>query len=162
MASRVVLLLAMCVLPAMVVAIRPAKNPFCVKGQVYCDRCRAGFETSATTYIAGAEVELQCKNRVTNEVVYSKKGWTDRTGSYKIWVNEDHADEVCDAKLVDSHHSQCTEATPGRDQARVILTRYNGIASDDRFVNAMGFMSEEVASGCADILRQYQEFDNEN
>ena len=53
MASRAVLLLAMCVLPAMVVAIRPAKNPFCVKGRVYCDPCRAGFETSATTYIAG-------------------------------------------------------------------------------------------------------------
>lgn len=58
MASRAVLLLAMCVLPAMVVAIRPAKSPFSVKGRVYCDRCRAGFETSATTYIAGNSYPL--------------------------------------------------------------------------------------------------------
>lgn len=53
MASRVALVLFMCVLPAMVAAIRPAKSPFCVKGRVFCDPCRAGFETSATTYIAG-------------------------------------------------------------------------------------------------------------
>lgn len=53
MASRLALVLCMCVLPAMVVAIRPAKNPFCVKGRVLCDPCRAGFETSAITNIAG-------------------------------------------------------------------------------------------------------------
>ncbi|KAG5018982.1 hypothetical protein AAZX31_06G100900 [Glycine max] len=162
MASRAVLLLAMCVLPAMVVAIRPAKNPFCVKGRVYCDPCRAGFETSATTYIAGAEIMLQCKSRVSNEVVYTKKGYTDSTGAYTMYVDEDHADQICSAKLVSSPHPQCKEVTPGRDEAVVILTRYNGIASDDRFANAMGFMSQEVASGCAEVLRQYEEFDNEN
>ncbi|BAT78546.1 hypothetical protein VIGAN_02123600 [Vigna angularis var. angularis] len=162
MASRAVLLLALCVLPAMVVAIRPAKNPFSVKGRVYCDRCRAGFETSATTYIAGAEVMLQCKSRTTNEVVYTKNGKTDSSGAYTIYVDEDHADEVCNAKLVSSPHPECREVTPGRDEALVILTRYNGIASDDRYANAMGFMSQDVAAGCAEVLRQYQEFDNEN
>lgn len=152
----------MCVLPAMVVAIRPAKNPFCVKGRVYCDPCRAGFETTATTHIAGAEVMLQCKDKNTNEVVYTKKGWTDSTGAYTIFVDEDHADQICDAKLVSSPQHDCKEATPGRDQARVILTGYNGIASNDRFANAMGFMAQEAASGCAEVLRQYEEFDNEN
>ncbi|KAL2339878.1 hypothetical protein Fmac_007818 [Flemingia macrophylla] len=162
MASRVALLLAMCVLPAMVVAIRPAKNPFTVQGRVYCDLCRAGFETTATTYIAGAEVMLQCKSRVSNEVVYTKKGWTDSTGTYTINVDEDHSDQVCNAKLLSSPHPRCKHATPGRDEALVILTRNNGIASDNRFANAMGFMSEDVASGCAEILKQYEEFDNEN
>lgn len=79
-----------------------------------------------------------------------------------MYVNEDHADEVCNAKLVRSPHPQCKEPTPGRDQALVILTGYNGIASNDRFANAMGFMSQEVAPDCAQILKQYQEFDNEN
>lgn len=46
-------LVVLCVVPAMVAAIRPNKNPFCVKGRVYCDPCRAGFETPATAYIAG-------------------------------------------------------------------------------------------------------------
>jgi hypothetical protein len=53
MASRVALLLFLVVLPAMVSAIRPAKNPFCLKGHVVCDPCRAGYETSAITHIAG-------------------------------------------------------------------------------------------------------------
>ncbi|OIV97903.1 hypothetical protein TanjilG_12660 [Lupinus angustifolius] len=161
MASKIALVLFICVLPAMVTAIRHEKNPFSVKGRVFCDPCRATFETSATTYIAGAEVILQCTDRVTNEVVYTKKGFTDSTGTYMIDVNEDHKDQVCDAKLVNSNHPTCNEATPGRDQARVILTGYNGIASTERFANAMGYMTQEVASGCADVLRQYQEFDEE-
>jgi len=53
MASRIAFLLFLCVLPAMVMAIRPAKNPFCLKGRVVCDSCRAGYETSAITHIAG-------------------------------------------------------------------------------------------------------------
>ncbi|KAK7353101.1 hypothetical protein VNO80_18537 [Phaseolus coccineus] len=162
MAARVVLLLAMCVLPAMVAAIRPGNRQFSVKGRVYCDRCRAGFETSATTYIAGAEVMLQCKSRTSNEVVYTKKGKTDSSGTYTIPVNEDHKDEICSAKILSSPHPECTVVTPGRDEALVILTSYNGIASNDRYANAMGFMSQEVAAGCAEVLKQYQEFDNEN
>ncbi|XP_061345955.1 protein DOWNSTREAM OF FLC-like [Gastrolobium bilobum] len=162
MAVRVALVLAMCLLPAMVAAIRPAKSPFVVKGRIYCDPCRAGFETPATTYIAGAEVMVLCRDRNTNDVVYSKRGWTDSTGAYTIFVDEDHADQVCDAKLISSPHHDCKEATPGRDQARVVLTGYNGIASDVRFANAMGFMTQDISSGCAEILKQYQEFDNEN
>lgn len=51
--SRVVLvLLALCVLPALVSA-KIVGKPFHVQGRVYCDTCRCGFETSATTYIAG-------------------------------------------------------------------------------------------------------------
>ncbi|KAK4268402.1 hypothetical protein QN277_025067 [Acacia crassicarpa] len=51
MASRVALLFLLCVLPSMLAAIRLHKNPFCVQGRVYYDSCRAGFETSAITYI---------------------------------------------------------------------------------------------------------------
>ncbi|ESW08219.1 hypothetical protein PHAVU_009G028900 [Phaseolus vulgaris] len=162
MAARVVLLLAMCVLPAMVAAIRPVNREFSVKGRVYCDRCRAGFETSATTYIAGAEVMAQCKSRTTNEVVFTQNAITDSSGTYTLHVKKDHNDEICSVKILSSPHPECTVVTPGRDEALVILTRYNGIASDDRYANAMGFMSREVAAGCAEVLKQYQEFDNEN
>jgi hypothetical protein len=51
--ARVLFLLALCVLPALVRAARPARNPFVVQGSVYCDTCLAGFETSKTTNIAG-------------------------------------------------------------------------------------------------------------
>lgn len=146
----------------MVAAIRLHKNPFCVQGRVYCDACRAGFETSATTYIPGAEVIVECKDRNTAEVMFSKKGVTDSTGTYKVFVNEDHEDHICNAKLVSSPQTNCQEAAPGRDEARVILTRNNGIASDDRFANSLGYMKTEADSGCAEILRQYQVFDEEN
>lgn len=50
---RLFLVLGLCVLPALVSAARPARNPLMVQGRVYCDNCRAGFETSKTTYIPG-------------------------------------------------------------------------------------------------------------
>ncbi|KAF7811009.1 protein IRX15-LIKE-like [Senna tora] len=49
--SRVSLLLLLCVLPAMVAAIRLERKLFSVQGRVYCDTCLAGFDTSAATYI---------------------------------------------------------------------------------------------------------------
>lgn len=50
--ARVFVLMALCVLPALVSA-RPMRSNFIVQGRVYCDTCRAGFETSASTYIHG-------------------------------------------------------------------------------------------------------------
>jgi len=50
---RIGFVVFLCVLPVMVSAIRPHLTPFYVKGRVYCDPCRAGFETPLTTYIAG-------------------------------------------------------------------------------------------------------------
>lgn len=51
--AKLFVLFTLCVLPALAVATRPMRTPFTVEGKVYCDTCRAGFETSATTYIPG-------------------------------------------------------------------------------------------------------------
>ena len=51
--AKIALLFVLCVLPALAIGSRPMSNPFNVQGRVYCDTCRAGFETSATTYIPG-------------------------------------------------------------------------------------------------------------
>lgn len=51
--AKVLLFIALCVLPALVSATRMVKNPLVVQGQVYCDRCRAGFETPKTRNMAG-------------------------------------------------------------------------------------------------------------
>lgn len=111
-------------------------------------------------FVAGAKVRVECKDRKTMDLLYSKEGTTDSTGTYKIYVNEDHEDQLCDAMLVSSPQSDCKSPSAGRDRARVILTRYNGIASDNRFANAMGFMKEEPMSGCTELLRQYQEYED--
>jgi hypothetical protein len=34
--------------------LRPLQASFVVRGRVWCDNCRAGFETPASTYIAGS------------------------------------------------------------------------------------------------------------
>ncbi|KAL9315763.1 hypothetical protein ACSQ67_016764 [Phaseolus vulgaris] len=150
-----------CVLPVMVSAIRPHLTPFYVKGRVYCDPCRAGFETPLTTYIAGAEVTMECRDRMRGNIVYSKKVKTDSSGSYTIFVDANQANQNCDASLVTSPLRDCREPTPGRDHSRVVLNRFNGIATNDRFVNNLGFMKQKVASACAKILRRYREHDDD-
>ncbi|GMI90593.1 hypothetical protein like AT4G08685 [Hibiscus trionum] len=153
------LFVALCLVPSLVSATRMVKNPLMVQGQVYCDRCRAGFETPKTTNMAGAKVKVVCSDRKTGEVVYEREGYTDSTGQYKIRVSEDHLDEICDAVLVKSSQPECAQMTPGRERARVILTNFNGIASNTRFANAMGFMADEAEAGCAEVLKLYQEED---
>ncbi|RDY12710.1 Protein DOWNSTREAM OF FLC, partial [Mucuna pruriens] len=162
MGVRIAFVVVFCVLPVMVSAIRPHLAPFYVKGRVYCDPCRAAFETSATTYIARAEVTLECKDRMTNKSVYSKKARTDSSGSYTIFVDAIQANQNCEARLVTSPLPDCKEPTPGRDHSRVILNRFNGIATNDRFVNNLGFMKDRVASVCAKIFRHYRDIDNGN
>ncbi|KAK4802020.1 hypothetical protein SAY86_000223 [Trapa natans] len=51
--AKLALLCALFVLPTIAVAARPTRHPLLVTGKVYCDPCRAGFETSASTFIAG-------------------------------------------------------------------------------------------------------------
>ena len=160
--AKLVLMLALCVLPAIVIASRPVSDvEYHLIGRVYCDTCRAGFETPATRYIAGAEVKVQCKERKNTKVVtYEAFGVTDATGTYNICVKGDHGDGLCEVMLVSSPLKACKTADPGRDRSRVTLTSYNGIVSNKRFANAMGFMQDEIMSGCTQLLQQYQEFDD--
>uniref|UniRef100_A0A2P2NGA8 Pollen-specific protein C13 n=1 Tax=Rhizophora mucronata TaxID=61149 RepID=A0A2P2NGA8_RHIMU len=160
--ARLLLVLALCLLPAIVSAARPERNPFVVQGRVYCDTCRAGFETTKTVHIAGAKVRVECRDRKSMDLVYSKEGSTDSRGSYSIFVNEDHEDQLCDAVLVSSPRKDCSTPSEGREHARVVLTHSNGIASGSRYANAMGFMKDEAEPGCTEILQQYQAYENED
>ncbi|CAN7008738.1 hypothetical protein IGI04_011099 [Brassica rapa subsp. trilocularis] len=155
--SKAILLVALCFLPALAMSARPNKNPFVVRGRVYCDTCLAGFETSASTFIPGAVVRLECKDRRTMELTYRHEARTDSTGSYRILVSEDHEDQFCDTMLVSSSQLRCSNVSPGHDRARVTLTRFNGIASDERFANNLGFLRDAASPGCAEIMKQYQE-----
>ncbi|XP_062149197.1 protein DOWNSTREAM OF FLC-like [Alnus glutinosa] len=152
------LLLALCVLPALV-STRQLGNPFRVRGRVYCDTCRCGFETSASTYISGARVRIECKDRKSLQVVYSVEGETNSDGTYEILVEDDHEDQMCQSLLVSSPIADCKSADPGRDRATVVLTRYNGCLNDQRFANAMGFLKDQPLSGCPKLLKQYLETD---
>ncbi|XP_008245042.1 PREDICTED: protein DOWNSTREAM OF FLC-like [Prunus mume] len=156
--SRVLLLFALCVLPGLVSA-RTLGNPFHIQGRVYCDTCRCGFETTATTYIPGATVRIECKYRNTLQLAYSVEGETDTTGTYNILVEDDHEDQICESVLVSSPVNDCKSADPGRNRANVVVTRYNGVVKDKHYANNMGFFKDQPLAGCEELLKQYLNYD---
>lgn len=102
---------------------------------------------------------MECKDRTTQQVLYSIGGTTDSKGKYEIKVGEDHGSEVCDVMLISSPQSNCASVDSGRDRSRVILSGNNGITSYQRFANSMGFMMDEPLSGCKQLLQQYEQDD---
>ncbi|XWS44896.1 hypothetical protein CRYUN_Cryun15aG0089100 [Craigia yunnanensis] len=151
MATKFFLLLAICVLPMLVNARR---EPFRIIGKVYCDACRAGFETSKCSYMPGARVEIKCYDRITLRLKYSIGAVTDSAGTYSILVEDDHQDQLCYAKLVSSPIPSCRTLDPRRNKATVILTRGNGAIASLHHANAMGFLQDKAAAGCQELLKK--------
>ncbi|PKA66958.1 Pollen-specific protein C13 [Apostasia shenzhenica] len=132
-----------------------ATDNFSVEGRVYCDTCRAGFETNVTEYVSGARVKVECTHFVTNIVEHTDEGVTDASGSYKIAVRDDHEDEICEVVLVDSPLDDCKEVKGGRDRARVVLTTDGGITGSVRQANSLGFLRDEPLPICGKLLQEY-------
>ncbi|KAL7131525.1 hypothetical protein ABFS83_12G009200 [Erythranthe nasuta] len=151
-----VVLFAVCVVPSIVTA-HIAGDSLLLQGSTYCDACRCGYETSASKPVAGAVVGLECRSRTTSELTYSDETVTDSAGKYKFLVQSDRGDDFCDVFLSKSSDPECSEPNVGRDRARVILTRNNGMDSNTRFANAMGFLANTPLASCEQILKQYQE-----
>ncbi|KAK6923738.1 hypothetical protein RJ641_009938, partial [Dillenia turbinata] len=156
--ARLLILALFVLLPALASA-RHISRPFVVQGGVYCDTCRCGFETPASTKIAGAQVRIECKNRDTLELKYQVDGKTDSSGKFSILVEDDHGEEICEAMLVSSPVPDCAKVDPGREKSRVILTRFNGMESDTRYSNNLGFLRDEPLASCTQVLKQYQEYE---
>ncbi|XP_068643503.1 protein DOWNSTREAM OF FLC-like [Aristolochia californica] len=155
--AKLVIFLALCLLPALAAA-RPVRTFFTVQGRVYCDTCRAGFETPYTKYMQGAKVRIECKDRDSMKLLYTAEGITNKEGTYKVLVGGDHEDQICESVLVSSSQSECSAIEPGRERARVFLTNNNGIASPTRFANNLGFIKDAPIAGCSELLKQYQEY----
>ncbi|XP_058085429.1 pollen-specific protein C13-like [Magnolia sinica] len=157
--AKILILIALCILPALVSG-RPMRSNFMVQGRVYCDTCLAGFETSATTYISGAKVRLECRERESGQLTYAIEGKTAQSGMYEIPVSDDRGNDICEVALVSSPQSECATPMPGRERARVFLTQNNGIASYTRYANNLGFQKDAPIVGCSKLLKQYQEYDD--
>ncbi|KAL6641131.1 hypothetical protein ACP70R_019312 [Stipagrostis hirtigluma subsp. patula] len=161
----ILLAVALCALaefPATPAASRDLRAPrraagFVVRGRVWCDNCRAGFETPASTYIAGAKVRVECKSKTTGEKTCSFDGHTDRTGTYNILVADEHEHELCETVLVSSPDMACAKTVAGRERAPVFLTSNNGVESNIRLANALGFQKDVALSECSQLLRMYEE-----
>ncbi|XP_008797140.2 major pollen allergen Lol p 11-like [Phoenix dactylifera] len=134
-----------------------ALNPdgLVLEGRVYCDTCRAGFETDLTAYIPGAKVRLECTRYGTDEVTYAAEATTDLLGIYQIVVPGDHSEDQCSVVLMKSAVDNCTEIKPGRDRARVVLAQDGGLLSNVRRANALGFLIAEPLAECGKLLQKY-------
>ncbi|RRT82892.1 hypothetical protein B296_00016951 [Ensete ventricosum] len=183
--SAVAVLMAVaCVLPSLAVAARnvaAGKQGFVVQGRVFCDTCRAGFETPVSTYTvgegfpsmqaiiflstvtlmccAGAKVRIECRSKATGAKTCNFEGTTDLTGTYNILVADEHEHEICESVLVSSPESRCKTPLQGRERARVFLSRNNGIASDTRYANSLGFQKDTPLSVCAELLKTYEQYE---
>ncbi|MQM21101.1 hypothetical protein Taro_054135 [Colocasia esculenta] len=149
-------------LPPLACGSRYPKTGFTVEGGVFCDTCQAGFETPATTYIAGAKVRVECRDRITGVVKYTASGVTNSKGKYSIPVNGEHEYEICESVLVSSSQAECASPLAGRERARVVLSHNNGVASDKRLANNLGFQRVSAVAGCAEIMKMYQQYEEEN
>ncbi|KAG2549497.1 pollen-specific protein C13-like [Panicum virgatum] len=162
--ASLLLAAALCALAASGAAasrdLRPLRAGFVVRGRVWCDTCRAGFETPASTYIAGAKVRVDCRSKTTGLKTCSFEGHTDRTGTYNILVADEHEHELCESVLVSSPDMRCATTVPGRERAPVFLTSKNGVASNVRLANALGFQKDVALPRCAQILKMYEDVDD--
>ncbi|CAA0823588.1 Pollen Ole e 1 allergen and extensin family protein, partial [Striga hermonthica] len=153
MEKLLVVLLALCVVPAIVSA-----DPLLLKGYFYCDTCLCGYETKASKALAGAVGKIECAKRSdSTHVTYRKEFVTKSDGTYEVLIDGDRGDDVCNVMAVKSVDSECVKPSLGRDQARVILTRNNGMSSNARFANAIGFDRWTPLDTCGEILKQYEE-----
>ncbi|KAI3506449.1 hypothetical protein L1887_28808 [Cichorium endivia] len=152
--AKLLVIFALCLLPALSAATLTG-NPFRLKGRVYCDTCRAGFETSATTYLAGAKVRVECRDRNSLNLRYTMEAVTDATGTYHLDVNSDHGDQKCECALLSSPDHECAEPNYGRHRATVILTANNGMKYGARYANAMGFLKKTPLGGCTQLIKSY-------
>nr|CAB3484385.1 unnamed protein product [Digitaria exilis] len=152
----------LCVLPAITVAIllcaaaAVATNApdYLIQGRVYCDTCRAGFETNVTEYMKGAKVRLECKHFGTGKVEQAIEGVTDESGTYKIELKGSHEEDICEVVLVESPRKDCDELEADRDRASVLLTRNVGICDNLRFANALGYFKDEPLPVCSALLKK--------
>ncbi|BAF25915.1 pollen-specific protein C13 [Oryza sativa Japonica Group] len=157
MAGGVVMV--MVVATAMAMAVQGSRDPdFFVEGDVYCDTCRAGFQTNATTAIQGARVRLECRHfmSASGAVERSAEGTTDAAGHYRIeLVDNRGAEEVCAVALLSSPDPECHETEVGRDRAPVTLVQDAGLATMVRRANPLGFLKTRPLPICGDLLKSY-------
>nr|BAK06698.1 predicted protein [Hordeum vulgare subsp. vulgare] len=128
---------------------------YIVQGRVYCDTCRAGFETNVTEYIKGAKVRLECRRFGTDKLERSIDGVTDESGTYKIELKDSHPEDICEMVLVQSPLPNCNEIQALRNRAEIVLSRNVGISDNIRLANPLGYLKDKPLPVCPDLLKMF-------
>ncbi|KAG9440903.1 hypothetical protein H6P81_021068 [Aristolochia fimbriata] len=123
-----------------------------VEGKVFCDTCRARFITRISEYIEGAEVKIECHNRITGVLTARVEGRTNKTGSYFFQVKGDHLEDICEVKLLRGPH--CNQLDGERSRAHILLNNNNDIVSDIRHANPFGLLKKEALPQFSIVLKE--------
>ncbi|KDP32532.1 hypothetical protein JCGZ_14735 [Jatropha curcas] len=123
-----------------------------VEGKVYCDVCRVEFETKLSEPIKGAVVKLECKIRENNTLTYAVEGETDPQGIYRLPVEGEHEEDICEVRLVKSGMTDCIEPFKSTDRARILLSQNVGVVQASRYANPLGYMKKEANPNCGQVL----------
>ncbi|KAK6777118.1 hypothetical protein RDI58_023835 [Solanum bulbocastanum] len=151
MAKAILLLSALCIV-ALANFAHCHSEVFNVEGKVYCDTCRVQFETKLSENLGGATVKLQCRNISTEAETFSVEGVTDKDGKYKLTVDGDHENDICEVTVVKSPREDCKESVSGYEKARIECSDNVGIHNAVRYANPLFFMKAESVQGCKEAL----------
>ncbi|XP_011101376.1 pollen allergen Che a 1-like [Sesamum indicum] len=158
----IVLAGALCLLSLAQVA-NSEKAKFIVRGDVYCDYCRATFVTQFSKRMPGAEVKLVCRDDFDKDnITFRMTGIvTDDKGEYTIEVEDDHKGETCEVTLVKSSMHDCAEIVKdglGRKPAAdVVLTNTNFYHGKFRNASSLTFSPKKRAPECIELKKEIEE-----
>ncbi|KAA0052622.1 olee1-like protein isoform X2 [Cucumis melo var. makuwa] len=119
---------------------------------------------SALCFLSFLDIALSSKDRFFIEgkeanagnETFTGEAVTDKNGVYKIEVDGDHEEEICEVSLLESGDKGCGEIpTDGYGHfARVSITGNNGIIDPVRQANPLGFKKKEALPQCKEVLRE--------
>ncbi|MFQ6627630.1 hypothetical protein Gotur_004838 [Gossypium turneri] len=154
--QRALVSMAICLLSSLVgfAYAGSLDNKFVVLGKIYCDTCRVEFETKLSEPIPGAKVKLECRKQGDETVTYSHEAETDANSVYKIPVEGNHEEQICEVSTVSSPRADCNEKMESFEKAQVELTSDDGLAEPSRKANNLGFKKKVAVPGCAQVLKE--------
>lgn len=128
-------------------------KPIILVKYTFC--CATLFDVLNILDFTGAKVRVECRTMDTKAKTCSFDGVTDSTGTYNIKVAGEHEYEVCESVLVSSPDGECSSPLMGRERATVVLSDNNGLASDTRVANALGFKKNTPLAWCSSLMKVY-------
>lgn len=105
----------------------------------------------------GATVKLQCRGNDEGNITYTVTGKTNEKGVYRLFVEGDHEDEICEIKLISSTIKDCDEIPDegwAKQSSRITITKNNGMHGDVRTANALGFFKKEALPECVELYKE--------
>lgn len=97
-------------------------------------------------------MRLECTNIETKAVTYSVEGVTGERGHYSLQVQGDHANEICEVRVVKSPREDCSEPMSDFEKSRIVCTDNDGMHAAVRFANPIGFMTKTADAQCTPVL----------